>query len=1117
MDRGPPNRSWMYDRCYRGRGALKESFLLGVEEFISKACEQERYRRDGGIRCPCLKCDCTNILNERVVKVHLYKVGFKPNYFIWEDHGETMPEDAVQNHENVMGVETEGGPINQFLAMEDMVHDALRQNESCQAYTPDNIEESPNEETQRFYNLLLDANKPLYEGAADSKLSMCVRLLACKSNWNIPNQCLDFIAKMVLDGTPIKSGLPKTYYDAKKCVSKLGLQSQRIDCCVDGCMLFYDNEYGKNDGALLECKFCGKPRYQPRKTGASTTKQVPVKSMFYLPLIPRLQRMYASTQTAGHMTWHYENRSTNGDLRHPCDGEAWKHFDRVYPDFGIEPRNVRLGLCSDGFNPYVQASNIPYSCWPVIVTPYNLPPEICMSKPYMFLTCLIPGPFNPKVGIDVYLEPLIDELKKLWTGVLTYDISRKQNFILRAMLMWTINDFPAYGMLSGWSTHGKLACPHCMEHGKAFRFHRRFLPNDHAFRRNRNAFKKGEVEMDDAPSYLTENGASRIDGYGEWHNWTKRSIFWDLPYWKDNLLRHNLDFMHIEKNFFDNIFNTVMNVAGKTKDNEKARMDIALYCRRKDLELKSHSNGNMYKPKANYTLSADQTKQVCQWVKDLRMPDGYSSNLSRCVDVNKGKLIGMKSHDCHVFMECLLPIAFSSLPAHVLNPITEISHFFRDLCCTTLNNDDLVKMEEKIPIILCKMERIFPPSFFDSMEHLPIHLPYEARLGGPVHYRWMYPFERFMGYAKRSVKNKARVEGSICASYLHRETTHFCSHYFKNFMLTPQSTRNEVDTETESLPTTLSVFDQPGRHSGRESTHWLSDEELRSAHVHVLINCNEVQPYLDSFLHTYQLSQSNSSAYIHANFPLWFRQKVHDESLSVRNQHLRDLSLAPLRCVKEWHTFFANGYKFHTHAWSQGKRTINSGVHVKGLTEGGQDDFYGVIKHIYELEYNSTSTEKKIVLFYCDWFDPSRVGTRVDSKYGIVDIRMDKRYVLFDPFIIAHNVQQVYYVPYPTSRTDKRGWCVAIKTKPRGRIDSNDVETDVPYQVGEMSHVNDVIEVEEVVRLQDIEAGLEQVDPNNISSFQGEMDEDTIDEEENNEEGEGEDDNEEEFESSSNE
>jgi hypothetical protein len=57
----------------------------------------------------------------------------------------------------------------------------------------------------------------------------------------------------------------------------------------------------------------------------------------------------------------------------------------------------------------------------------------------------------------------------LWSsGALTYDISRKQNFLMRAALMWTINDFSAYGMLSGWSTHGKLACPYCTENNKAF-------------------------------------------------------------------------------------------------------------------------------------------------------------------------------------------------------------------------------------------------------------------------------------------------------------------------------------------------------------------------------------------------------------------------------------------------------------------------------------------------------------------------------------------------------------------------------------------------------------------------------------------------------------------------
>jgi uncharacterized Zn-finger protein len=87
----------------------------------------------------------------------------------------------------------------------------------------------------------------------------------------------------------------------------------------------------------------------------------------------------------------------------------------------------------------------------------------------MFLSMVIPGPSNPGRNIDVCLRLLIDELTQLWSsGALTYDISRKQNFIMRAALMWTINDFLAYGMLSGWSTHGKLACPYCMENNKAF-------------------------------------------------------------------------------------------------------------------------------------------------------------------------------------------------------------------------------------------------------------------------------------------------------------------------------------------------------------------------------------------------------------------------------------------------------------------------------------------------------------------------------------------------------------------------------------------------------------------------------------------------------------------------
>ena len=113
---------------------------------------------------------------------------------------------------------------------------------------------------------------------------------------------------------------------------------------------------------------------------------------------------------------------------------------------------------------------------------------------------------NSKVGIDVYLEPLIDDLEKLWSRVLTYDVSRKQNFVMKEILMWTINDFPTYGMLSGCGTHDKFFCPHCMEHKKLFTLqyerkscsfdsHRRFLPSIHPFRTNKKPLEKGKKNM----------------------------------------------------------------------------------------------------------------------------------------------------------------------------------------------------------------------------------------------------------------------------------------------------------------------------------------------------------------------------------------------------------------------------------------------------------------------------------------------------------------------------------------------------------------------------------------------------------------------------------------------
>ncbi|GJU55598.1 retrotransposon gag domain, retroviral aspartyl protease [Tanacetum coccineum] len=178
------------------------------------------------------------------------------------------------------------------------------------------------------------------------------------------------------------------------------------------------------------------------------------------------------------MTWHATGKCTEpGKMQHPVDGKAWKDFDTKYPDFAAEPRNVRLGLAADGFNPFGNLSQS-YSMWPVILTTYNLPPWLCMKESSFMLTLLIPGPKSPGKDIDVYLRPLIDDLKDLWAkpGVETIDVAT-----------------------------GLKACPTCNEDtpyvrvlGKtAYVGHRRFLKKPHKWRRSLEF--NGETKNGDPP------------------------------------------------------------------------------------------------------------------------------------------------------------------------------------------------------------------------------------------------------------------------------------------------------------------------------------------------------------------------------------------------------------------------------------------------------------------------------------------------------------------------------------------------------------------------------------------------------------------------------------------
>jgi hypothetical protein len=101
---------------------------------------------------------------------------------------------------------------------------------------------------------------------------------------------------------------------------------------------------------------------------------------------------------------------------------------------------------------------------------------------------------------------------------------------------------------------------------------------------------------------------------------------------------------------------------------------------------------------------------------------------------------------------------------------------------------------------------IFPPSFLDIMMHFPVHLAVEAKLGGPVCYRWMYPVEGYLHTLKGYVRNKAHWEGSIVEGYISEECMVFYSHFLKDVDTKLSHPERYESATVNEPPSRLSIF-----------------------------------------------------------------------------------------------------------------------------------------------------------------------------------------------------------------------------------------------------------------------------------------------------------------------
>ncbi|XP_073137486.1 uncharacterized protein [Henckelia pumila] len=449
--------------------------------------------------------------------------------------------------------------------------------------------------------------------------------------------------------------LPLSYYDAKKSFSALGMNYVKIHACPNDCIL-----YRKEFEDLSNCPICGMSRW---KLGNNfvVNEGILAKVLWYFPPIPRFQILFRNKKVSKELTWHADKRIRDGYLCHPADSPAWKLVDHKWPDSASESRNLRLAISADRINPHSLMSSA-YSCWPVVMITYNLPPWLCMKRKFMILTLLIFGPKQPGNDINVYLAPLVDDLKCLWEiGVDSYDAYRKEYFSLRVsyygqsmifLLMGTCQVikglFLEIILIGGQIKNlfnGKQEFNPAQKPLTGLEVLERFEKINYRSGKMSGKLQRKELETKSC--------------------WKRKSMFFELEYWKHLHVRHVLDVMHIEKNVCESLIGTLLNVPGKTKDGVAARLDLVEMNVRTDLAPKMGENRTFF-PATCYKLSRAEKRKLCNSFFGMKVPTGYSSNVKNLVSMKDLKLVDLKSHDYHTLMQQLFPIAIRDVLLNML-------------------------------------------------------------------------------------------------------------------------------------------------------------------------------------------------------------------------------------------------------------------------------------------------------------------------------------------------------------------------------------------------------------------------------------------------------------------
>ncbi|KAH1092026.1 hypothetical protein J1N35_019283 [Gossypium stocksii] len=442
--------------------------------------------------------------------------------------------------------------------------------------------------------------------------------------------------------------------------------------------------------------------------------------------------------------------------------------------------------------------------------------------------------------------------------------------------------------------------------------------------------------------------------------------------------------MHIEKNVYENIIETILNVDGKLKDNLQSRLDLVDMGIRRDLHPQVLLIGKYRLPPLIFTMSKEEKEMFCTVLKDIKVLDAYASNISQCVSLKDRRLYSLKSHDYHILMQDLLPVALQCcMSKKVTSCIIELSNIMKAICGKVLNVEELEKVQDRAALTLCNLEEIFPLSCFTIMVHLVIYLSREAIIGGLVFNRWMYPIESY-----GEPIGKVEIP--------------------------------ELDDRS-----------------------WIQAHRYVLFHCDAIEPlCNEYKQILRSRSRSQRLPYREINKLFTESFHEWLSQTVW--SGKAVSDEVKWLSQGSNRLVKRYSAFIINGFRFHTKYREILRRTQNCRIVVNSSITSyasARDsnpveetvEYYGLLIDIIELDYYG---KWKVVLFRGDWaYVNTARGIKSDQfRFTMVNFSRlihTKEQLIDEPYVLSSQVKQVLYSKDLTNE----GWYVVLRNNPRGLFD----------------------------------------------------------------------------------